>query len=87
MPEWEELIAVGSAITNAHMVAAALGLGAKWTSGAIAIHESVAKLVGLEAPARLLGFLYVGKPKVTWPEGTRRPIAEKVRWVTDRPDA
>lgn len=81
-PEWEELIAVGCAVQNAHLAASSLGLGAKWTSGAVAVHEHVARLVGLEPPARLLGFLYVGKPAIEWPQGTRRPIEDKVRWVT-----
>lgn len=83
MPEWEELIAVGSAVQNAHLIATALGLGCKWTSGAVATHPHVAAFVGLAPPARLLGFLYVGRPAIAWPAGTRRPLEEKVRWVTD----
>jgi nitroreductase len=85
MPEWEELIAAGCAAHNAHLVAASLGLGAKWTSGAVVTHQHVARLLGLEPPARLLGFLYVGRPVVPWPAGTRRELDEKVRWVTDAP--
>jgi nitroreductase len=81
-PEWEELIAVGCAVQNMHLVAADLGLAAKWTSGAVAIHPHVAQLVGLAPPARLLGFLYVGHPLIETPTGTRRPWADKVRWVT-----
>jgi nitroreductase len=85
MPEWEELIAAGCAAHNAHLVAASLGLGAKWTSGAVVTHPHVAQFVGLEPPARLLGFLYVGRPAVAWPAQSRRPLADKVRWVTDNP--
>jgi nitroreductase len=87
MPEWEELIAVGCAVHNAHLVAAALGMGAKWTSGAIAIHPHVARFVGLEPPARLLGFLYVGRPAIERPAGARRAPEEKIRWVTDEPSS
>jgi len=86
MPEWEELIAVGCAVQNAHLVASALGLGAKWTSGAVATHPHVAELVGLSPPARLLGFLYVGQPAVPWPAGEPPTPAERVRWVTDAAD-
>ncbi len=82
MPEWEELIAVGTAVHNAHLVASSLGLGAKWTSGAVVTHPHVAHLLGLESPARLLGFLYVGHPAIHPSPGLRRPIEEKVRWVT-----
>lgn len=82
MPEWEELIAVGCAVQNAHLVATSLGLGAKWTSGAVVTHPHVAHLLGLEAPDRLLGFFYVGHPAIDQPSGLRRPLEEKVRWIT-----
>jgi nitroreductase len=81
-PEWEETIAVGIAVHNAQLVASSLGLGAKWTSNAVSTHFHVAHLVGLEPPARLLGFLYVGRPALDPPVGVRRPLADKVRWVT-----
>lgn len=83
MPEWEELIAFGCAVQNAHLMASALGLGCKWTSGACSVHRLVARFVGLEEGERLLGFLYVGRPAIPWPEGKRRPLAEKVRWITE----
>lgn len=81
MPEWEELIAFGSAVQNLHLMASALGLAAKWTSGAVAIHEHVAAAVGFAPTVRLQGFFYVGRPAVAWPASKRRPIADKVRWV------
>jgi nitroreductase len=81
MPEWEELIAFGSAVQNMHLMAGALGLAAKWTSGACAVHPHVAEAVGFAPDTRLLGFFYVGLPAVPWPEGKRRPLAPKVRWV------
>ena len=77
------MIAVGCAVHNAHLVASALGLGAKWTSGAVVTHPLVAQAVGLEPHARLLGFLYVGRPAIAWPAGERRPLDQKIRWVTD----
>jgi len=80
-PEWEELIAFGSAVQNAQLMASALGLGSKWTSGAYATHPLVAEVVGFAPDTRLFGFFYVGRPAVAWPEGRRRPLAEKVRWV------
>nr|HMN28384.1 hypothetical protein [Caldilineaceae bacterium] len=82
MPEWEEMSAVAIAAHNIHLMACSLGLACKWTSGAVAIHPSVASTLGLEAPAKLLGFLYVGHPAVAPATATRRPLAEKVTWVT-----
>jgi nitroreductase len=81
MPAWEELIAFGSAVQNAQLMASALGLACKWTSGAAATHAHVAEVVGFAPDTQLYGFLYVGNPAVSWPEGCRRPLAEKVRWV------
>jgi nitroreductase len=83
MPEWEELIAFGSAVQNMHLMAGALGLASKWTSGACAIHPHVAEVIGFAPATRLCGFFYVGQPAVAWPESKRRPLAEKVRWVGD----
>lgn len=80
-PEWEEMIAVGCAIQNAQLMASHLGLATKWSSGTIGTHAIVANFVGLQPPAKLLGFLYVGLPAGRWPESSRRPLAEKVRWI------
>jgi nitroreductase len=82
MPEWEEMSAVAIAAHNIQLMACSLGLACKWTSGAVAIHPHVASVLGLEPPAKLLGFLYVGKPASSPPTGTRRPLADKVKWVT-----
>ena len=79
-PEWEEMIAVGCAVQNAHLMASHLGLAAKWSSSAVATSEYVAAFIGWQKPIRLLGFLYIGHPKRTWPQGSRRPWQDKVRW-------
>jgi nitroreductase len=83
MPEWEELIAFGSAVQNMHLMASALGLASKWTSGVVTRHPHVAVHVGFAPETQLFGFFYVGLPAVPWPEGKRRPLAEKVRWVNE----
>lgn len=83
MPEWEELIAFGSAVQNAQLMASALGLASKWTSGGCATHAHVAEVVGFAPSTRLLGFLYVGLPAGAWPVGKRQPLAQKVRWISE----
>jgi nitroreductase len=83
MPEWEELIAFGSAVQNMHLMAGALGLAGKWTSGECARHPHVAEIVGFAPPTQLFGFFYVGHPASAWPEGRRRPLTEKVRWISE----
>ncbi len=86
MPEWEELIAFGSAVQNLHLMAGALGLAGKWTSGACTLHPHVADVVGFAPKTKLYGFFYVGRPAVVWPQGRRRSLAAKVRWISEVPD-
>ncbi|HSX78201.1 MAG TPA: nitroreductase [Candidatus Saccharimonadia bacterium] len=83
MPEWEEISAVAIAVHNLHLMTCGLGLGCKWSSGAASRHPHVAQFLGLQPPAQLLGFLYVGKPAKAWPPGQRRPMADKVTWMVD----
>ena len=81
LPEWEEIVAFGCAVHNAQLMACSMGLGCKWTSGAMSVHRHVAEVVGFAPDIRLLGFLYVGRPACPWPEGRRRPALEKLRWA------
>jgi nitroreductase len=81
MPEWEDLIAVGCAVHNMHLMAYSFGLGAKWSSGAVSSHPSVAEFVGYTGRTRLLGFFYVGRLAGDWPECSRSSLEDKVRWV------
>ncbi|MBF6593499.1 MAG: nitroreductase [Thermaceae bacterium] len=84
-PEWEEVAAVGAAVHAAQLVAASLGLSAFWTSGLAVLHENTARFVGLQAPTKLLGFVYVGHPSIPWPRGVRRDWQSKVEWHWDVP--
>lgn len=79
-PEWEDLIAFGSAVQNMHIMASALGLAAKWTSGAVVMHPHVAEVVGFAPDVKLYGFLYIGHPAGEWPAGVRGAMADKVTW-------
>jgi nitroreductase len=81
LPEWEEIVAFGCAVHNAHLMACSMGLGCKWTSGATSIHQHVAEAVSFAPDIRLFGFLYVGRPTSSWPEGQRHPAAAKIRWA------
>jgi nitroreductase len=81
MTEEDEVIAVGCAVQNLHLVANAMGLAGMWLSKNVFIHPHVAEFVGLKSPSRLLGFFFLGWPAIPWPEGERRPLSEKVRWM------
>lgn len=80
MTEQEETLAVGCAVQNLHLVASATGLAGMWLSKGVMIHPHVAQFVGLTPPSRLLGFFFLGWPKIDWPAGERRPLSGKVRW-------
>ncbi|MEE3151300.1 MAG: nitroreductase [Acidobacteriota bacterium] len=82
LPEWEEIVAFGCAVHNAQLMACSMGLGCKWTSGATSVHQHVAKAVGFAPDIRLFGFLYVGRPTSSWPEGHRGPATAKIRWAS-----
>jgi nitroreductase len=87
MTEEEELMAVACAAQNLHLVACAQGLAGMWLSKGVFRHPYVAEFVGLTPPrGRLLGFFAFGWPAIPWPEGERRPLAEKVRWAADSLD-
>jgi nitroreductase len=87
MPEWEELAAVAAAAQNMHLMAAALGVGAYWSSWHDGARDSpeMAAFLGIDAPAgdRCLGFMVCGAPAPGAVEGyraSRRPLAGKVEW-------
>ncbi len=81
MTEDEELMAVACAVQNLHLMASALGLAGMWHSKGSSVDLVVAQGLGLEPPARLLGLFMCGWPSTDWLTSTRRPLAEKVRWV------
>jgi len=81
MPEWEDMVSVGTAVYIMHLTAYAHGLGGKWSSGAVSNHPTVADFVGYTGATRLLGFFYVGEVAGDWPTCMRQPMDDKVRWV------
>ena len=82
MPEWEETSAVSMAVQNLHLMACALGYVGKWGSGILSRHELIAETIGIQAPDKLLGLFYIGKPAKPVEPGKRKPIQDKVKWVT-----
>lgn len=80
-PEVEEIEAVACAVQNMYLTATAYGVGCYWGSGGVTYFDEAKSFFGLGENDRLLGFLYMGIPKGDWPQGRRKPISEKVRWV------
>lgn len=81
LPEWEELGAVFCAVQNMYLTATAYGIGCYLSTGGITNFEEAKSFFGLESEDKLCGFLHIGMPKGTPPDGRRRPLHEKVTWV------
>ena len=82
IPEFEEIAAVACAVQNMYLTAAAYGVGCYWTTGGVTSNEAAKPFFDLDQSDKLLGFLYVGSIAVPSAPGTRRPIDEKVKWIT-----
>ena len=83
LPEVEEIAAVACAVQNMYLTAEAYGVGCYWGSGGVTYYEEAKSFFGLNENDRLMGFLYIGVPKIKPPRGRRKPIDEKVRWVVE----
>ncbi|WP_215226624.1 nitroreductase family protein [Echinicola shivajiensis] len=82
LPEIEEIASVSMAVQNMYLTASAHGLAAYWGTGGVTFYPEAKAYFGLGEEDKLMGFFYVAKPKLDiWPEGKRKPIAEKVKWV------
>jgi nitroreductase len=81
LPEWEELGAVFCAVQNMYLTAAGYGIGCYLSTGGITNFEEAKSYFGLGPDDKLCGFLHVGIPKGNVPDGRRRPVSEKVKWI------
>lgn len=83
LPEIEEVEAVACAVQNMALTAEVYQVGCYWGSGGITYFEEAKEFFGLGENDKLLGFLYVGVPKIRPPKGRRKPIENKVNWVIE----
>lgn len=81
LPEWEEAGAVFCAIQNMYLTATAYGVGCYLSTGGITNFEEAKPFFGLGPEDKLFGFLHIGIPNGKVPDGRRRPVSEKVKWV------
>lgn len=83
VPEIEEVEAVACAVQNMYLTANAYGLGCYWGSGGVTYMEDAKSFFGLDAGDKLLGFFFLGYPKIEGVVGRRTPIADKVIWRSE----
>ena len=73
IPEIEQLLAAGAAAMNMLNALHMLGYGGMWVTGPNAYDPSVNRLLGFEAPSRLVGFLTAGTPAPSTTPVSARP--------------
>ena len=83
VPEIEDIEAVACAVQNIYLSVSAYGLGGYWTSGGVTYVEEAKAFFGLTENDKLLGFFYIGHVAVPSPSAMRKPLEEKVNWVTE----
>jgi nitroreductase len=76
IPAQEQLLSAGCVAYNLLLGAQALGFGAQWLTGWSAYDEEVARLLGLAANERVIGFVHIGTAKEPAPERTRPALAD-----------
>ncbi|MCW3089668.1 MAG: nitroreductase [Ferruginibacter sp.] len=82
IPEIEDIEAVACAVQNIYLSVTAYGLGGYWTTGGVTYLDKAKYYFGLGDADKLLGFFYIGHIAISSPAGKRKPIEEKVQWVT-----
>lgn len=82
IPQMEDIEAVACAVQNIYLSVTAYGLGGYWTTGGVTYMEKAKSFFGLGEEDKLLGFFYIGHVAVASPAAKRKPIEEKVKWIT-----
>lgn len=82
IPEIEDIEAVACAVQNIYLSVTAYGLGGYWTTGGVTYLENAKEFFGLGGQDKLLGFFYIGHVAIPSPQAKRKPLEEKVNWVT-----
>lgn len=67
VPEIEQVLSAGASAQMMMTAAFAQGIGAIWRSGSMMFHAKMRAGLGLAEQDRIVGFLYLGTPKMTRP--------------------
>ena len=82
IPEWEQQQSASAVCANMLMAATAMGFGAQWRTDWIAYDAEMARAMGLVAPERIAGFLYLGTSSEALEERPRPdPQTLLTRWA------
>lgn len=82
VPEIEQLLCTGAVANNIMLASNALGFGSIWLTGANAFDANVCKPLGLTDSEQIVGFIYLGTPKVKMPDrGVHNLIGKVSDWT------
>ena len=81
LPEIEEIASVACAVQNIYLTVSAYEIGGYWSTGGITFIKEAKPLFDLGDEDILMGFFYLGYIRVPSPQGTRKSISDKVKWV------
>ncbi|MFT5724922.1 MAG: nitroreductase [Bacteroidia bacterium] len=85
LPEIEEIEAVACSVQNILLtVSSTPNIGGYWSSGILVYLPEFAEFLGLKENQSCLGTVYLGtlKPNAIKPQSTRKPVGDKIQWVT-----
>ena len=64
VPEIEQMLSTAAAAQNILLTLNALGYGAIWRTGALALNDRITNYLGLDDSNKILGYIYTGKSKI-----------------------
>jgi nitroreductase len=81
IPEFEQLLSSALVSYNIVLAATAMGFGAQLQTDWIAYDAEIGRILGLQPPERMTGFVYVGTPTVPLEDRPRPEVSGLVtRW-------
>ena len=81
VPELEQILSAGAAAQMMMTAAHAQGVGAIWRSGSLMFTDEIGEGLDLPKNDKIVGFIYLGTPKITKPLPTHQVNDFLVRWT------
>jgi nitroreductase len=78
VPEIEQVLCAGAVANNMLLASNALGFGSIWLTGTNAFDDNVCKPLGLHNAEKIIGFIYLGTPKVKMPNRRIDDLTDKM---------
>lgn len=63
VPDWEQVVAVATAVQNIQLAARELGFGTMWRTGEMTVAPAVLEHLEMAGTDRIVAFLYIGTPE------------------------